>query len=106
MGNSRTSGGRARAQSSASDVRAVHELFVAGQVDATYLDTSPLRRVVAESWQRSLATGVDPDLDGARSGRATLTWSSCAPRIHWPPPCPSSAGSWSRTPPRPVWWWP
>jgi hypothetical protein len=73
MGNSRTSGGRARAPSSASDVRAVHELFVAGQVDATYLDTSPLRRVVAESWQRSLATGVDPDLDGARSGRATLT---------------------------------
>jgi hypothetical protein len=73
MGNSRTSGGRAPAPSSASDVRAVHELFVAGQVDATYLDTSPLRRVVAESWQRSLATGVDPDLAGVRSGRATLT---------------------------------
>jgi hypothetical protein len=73
MGRSKTSGGRARAPSSASDVRAVHELFVAGQVDATYLDTSPLRRVVAESWLRSLATGVDPDLDGARGGRATLT---------------------------------
>src|SRR5882757_10316105 len=62
MGISRTSGGRAPAQSSASDVRAVHELFVAGQVDASFLDTSPLRRVVAESWQRSLVTGVDPDL--------------------------------------------
>jgi len=34
MGISRTSGGRAPAQSSASDVRAVHELFVAGEVDA------------------------------------------------------------------------
>jgi hypothetical protein len=47
---------------STSAVRAVHELFVAGEVDASYLDTSPLRRVVAESWQRSLVTGVDPDL--------------------------------------------
>jgi transcriptional regulator of acetoin/glycerol metabolism len=72
MGNSRTSGGRAPAQSSASDVRAVHELFVAGQVDAGFLDTAPLRRVVAESWQRSLATGVDPDLGGVRSATLTL----------------------------------
>lgn len=48
-------------------VRAVHELFVAGDVDATYLNTTPLRRVVAESWQRSLARGVDPDRSGARS---------------------------------------
>ena len=45
-------------------VRAVHDLFVAGQVDATYLDSVPLRRIVAESWQRSLATGVDPDTIG------------------------------------------
>jgi len=73
MGNSRTSGGRARTQSSASDVRAVHELFVAGRVDASFLDTAPLRRVVAESWQRSLATGVDPDLGEVRGGRAALT---------------------------------
>lgn len=42
-------------------LRAVRELFVAGQVDAAYLDSTPVRRVVAESWQRSLATGVDPD---------------------------------------------
>jgi hypothetical protein len=48
-------------------VRAVHELFVAGQVDASYLDSSPLRRVVVESWQRSLARGVDPDRGGAQS---------------------------------------
>ncbi|WP_372481215.1 helix-turn-helix domain-containing protein [Mycolicibacterium lacusdiani] len=46
-------------------VRAVHDLFVAGQIDASHLDTVPVRRVVAESWQRSLATGVDPDRGGA-----------------------------------------
>jgi hypothetical protein len=45
----------------------MHELFVAGEVDASYLDSSPLRRVVVESWQRSLATGVDPDRGGAKS---------------------------------------
>jgi hypothetical protein len=32
------------------ELRAVHELFVAGEVDASYLDSTPLRRVVAESW--------------------------------------------------------
>ncbi|MGX9790066.1 GAF domain-containing protein [Mycobacterium sp. MMS18-G62] len=50
---------------SSSTLRTVHELFVAGQVDSSYLDTAPLRRVVAESWRRSLATGVDPDRGGA-----------------------------------------
>lgn len=50
-------------------VRAVHDLFVKGQVDADYLDSAPVRRVVVESWQRSLATGVDPDL-GARAAAA------------------------------------
>ena len=54
-------------------VRAVHELFVAGEVDATYLDSSPLRRVVAESWQRSLARGVDPDRGGAQSSDLALS---------------------------------
>jgi hypothetical protein len=54
-------------------VRAVHELFVAGEVDASYLDTSPLRRVVAESWQRSLAIGVDPDRGGAEHSSAART---------------------------------
>ena len=31
----------------------------------SYLDSTPLRPVVAESWRRSLATGVDPDRGGA-----------------------------------------
>src|SRR6476660_8430127 len=61
---SKTSGGRATARLSSSRLRAVHELFVAGLVD---LDSTPLRRVVAESWRRSLATGVDPDLGGAQA---------------------------------------
>jgi hypothetical protein len=73
MGNSKTSGGKASALPSASSVRAVHELFVAGEVDASYLDSSPLRRVVAESWERSLATGVDPDLGGVKGTSAPLT---------------------------------
>ena len=63
MDISKTSGGRASARLSSSSLRAVHELFVSGQVD---LDSTPLRRVVAESWRRSLATGVDPDFGGAR----------------------------------------
>ena len=42
-------------------LRAVHELFVAGEVDASYLESSSLRPIVAKSWQRSLAKGVDPD---------------------------------------------
>jgi hypothetical protein len=66
VGISKTSGGRASARLSPSTLRAVHELFVAGQIDASYLDSTPVRRVVAESWRRSLATGVDPDLGGAR----------------------------------------
>jgi hypothetical protein len=48
-------------------LRAVHELFVAGEMDASLLDSTPLRRVVAESWRRSLARGVDPDRGGAQS---------------------------------------
>jgi hypothetical protein len=54
-------------------VRAVHELFVAGEVDATYLNSAPLRRMVAESWQRSLARGVDPDRGGAQSSDLALS---------------------------------
>jgi hypothetical protein len=73
MGNSRTSGGKAGALPPASSVRAVHELFVAGDVDASYLDSLPLRRVVAESWERSLATGVDPDRGGVKGTSAPLT---------------------------------
>jgi hypothetical protein len=62
---SKTAGGRTIVRPSSSTLRTVHELFVAGQVDASYLDSTPLRPVVADSWRRSLATGVDPDLGGA-----------------------------------------
>jgi hypothetical protein len=67
VGTSKTSGGRATARGPSAGVRAIHELFVAGEVDASYLGSTPLRRVVAESWQRSLAKGVDPDVGGAWS---------------------------------------
>lgn len=48
-------------------LRAVHGRFVTGEVDASALESSSVRPVVAQSWQRSLATGVDPDLGGART---------------------------------------
>jgi hypothetical protein len=63
VGISKTPGGRASTRLSPSSLRAVHELFVSGQVD---LDCTPVRPVVADSWRRSLATGVDPDIPGAR----------------------------------------
>jgi hypothetical protein len=51
-------------------LRRAHELFVAGQVDASYLASAAIRRVVVESWQRSIATGVDPDLDASPAAAA------------------------------------
>jgi hypothetical protein len=48
-------------------LRAVHGRFVTGEVDASALESSSVRPVVAQSWQRSLAKGVDPDLGGARA---------------------------------------
>jgi hypothetical protein len=45
----------------AATLRAIHEQFVTGDVDAAYLESTPLRREVADSWRRSLAEGVDPD---------------------------------------------
>ena len=51
-------------------VRAVHDLFVEGRVDADYLQAAPVRRVIVESWQRSLATGVDPDRGGREAEAA------------------------------------
>ncbi|MGV0808190.1 GAF domain-containing protein [Mycolicibacterium setense] len=66
---SRNAGGRVSTRALPAKVRAVHDLFIEGQVDADYLDSTPVRRVIAESWQRSLATGVDPDL-GARATAA------------------------------------
>lgn len=61
MDLSRTSRSGAVRPRPAAMLRAVHEKFVAGEVDATYLEASPLRPLVAKSWQRSLAKGVDPD---------------------------------------------
>ncbi|WP_280834580.1 GAF domain-containing protein [Mycolicibacterium frederiksbergense] len=66
---SRSVGNRGSTRALPAKVRAVHDLFVEGQVDADYLDSTPVRRVVVESWQRSLATGVDPDL-GTRAAAA------------------------------------
>ncbi len=52
---------------SASRLQAVHELFVAGEVDTGYLNSHAVRPVVAQSWERSRAGGVDPDIGAARS---------------------------------------
>jgi hypothetical protein len=71
-GTARCARGRAAAQLPSSALRAVHQLFVTGEVDAAYLDATPLRRVVAKSWQRSLAKGVDPNLPAAQSSSLTL----------------------------------
>lgn len=61
MSTSRTTRTGTGGQRPSAAVRAVHELFVAGEVDASYLESSSLRPIVAKSWQRSLARGVDPD---------------------------------------------
>jgi len=42
-------------------LRALHERFVTGVVTVPELDVSAVRPVVAQSWQRSLAEGVDPE---------------------------------------------
>ena len=42
-------------------LRALHERFVTGVVTALDPDVSAVRPLVAQSWQRSLAQGVDPD---------------------------------------------
>ncbi|MFC7754874.1 helix-turn-helix domain-containing protein [Tsukamurella soli] len=39
----------------------LHGLFVDGKIDAKSLHGSTLRGLIADSWQRSLATGVNPD---------------------------------------------
>jgi len=66
---SKTTNGRAGSRPSPATLRTVHELFIAGEVDARDLDSS-VRPVVAQSWERSLAVGVDPDLNGARPAEA------------------------------------
>jgi transcriptional regulator of acetoin/glycerol metabolism len=54
-------------------LRAVYERFVAGEVDAKYLDANQVRPIVAESWQRSLARGVDPDLGSAHASAEAVS---------------------------------
>lgn len=66
---SSNAGGRISPRALPAKVRAIHDLFIGGQVDAASLDATPVRRVIVESWQRSLATGVDPDL-GTRAAAA------------------------------------
>lgn len=62
-----------RSRTSARDLRAAHEQFVAGEVAATDLVSNAVRPVVAQSWQRSLAKGVDPDLEGARPSNVAMS---------------------------------
>ncbi|GJO50817.1 Acetoin dehydrogenase operon transcriptional activator AcoR [Mycobacterium marinum] len=54
-------------------LRALRDRFVAGRVDSTYLDSTPVRRIVADSWRRSLATGVDPDRGGGQIAQLSDT---------------------------------
>lgn len=61
MASSRTSRAGTSPQGRAPELRRVHELFVSGEVDSSFLASVPVRAVVASSWQRSLDTGVDPD---------------------------------------------
>ncbi|WP_099023258.1 GAF domain-containing protein [Mycolicibacterium palauense] len=52
-------------------VQALHKLVVAGQVDPAALGAMALRGLVADSWRRSLSTGVDPDRQGPHSRNDT-----------------------------------
>ncbi len=72
MGLSKALDGRASSWLPSTALRAVHELFVAGQLDSEYLESASIRPVVADSWRRSLAKGVNPDSDGASSSAVTL----------------------------------
>lgn len=72
MSLSKALDGRASSWLPSTALRAVHELFVAGQVDSAYLETASIRPVVADSWRRSLAKGVNPDSEGASSSAMNL----------------------------------
>ena len=56
----------------AADLRAMHERFVTGGLDASILESAMLRPVVAQSWLRSLAGGVDLDRGGAQTSAVEL----------------------------------
>lgn len=64
---------RSKGSSSVSELHVVHQRFVAGEIDAEHLGSARLRPLIAESWQRSLATGVDPDRGGAQITRMGMT---------------------------------
>lgn len=53
----------------AADLRSAHDRFVAGEVELAALAPA-VRPVVAGSWQRSLASGVNPDLPAGPSARS------------------------------------
>ncbi|KXP00147.1 GAF domain-containing protein [Tsukamurella pseudospumae] len=60
-----------RAVASVGAAARLHSKFVDGAVDDAALRASHLRRLIAESWQRSRAGGVNPD-GGAPSGSEAL----------------------------------
>ncbi|MDH6244718.1 transcriptional regulator [Mycobacterium sp. OTB74] len=57
--------------SAGSELVAVHQRFITGELDADHLD-SAVRPIIAESWRRSLATGVDPDRGGAQTASTAV----------------------------------
>jgi hypothetical protein len=73
---------RASDRGRVAELRTLHELFLAGELDPSYLDSARIRPVVAESPRRSLATGVDPDCDAAPDSPVTASIAHCttAPR--------------------------
>jgi hypothetical protein len=73
----------------AADLRVIHERFVTGGVDAANIESTLVRPVVAQSWRRSLAGGVDPDSvavpagsDDVGSVREAHPLASALPVIH------------------------
>lgn len=73
MGSSRALDGRPPSWLTSTALRTVHEMFVAGEVDSAFLASTAIRPIVAESWRRSLAKGVNPDSEGASSSDVTLS---------------------------------
>ena len=71
---------RAIGVDSTTALRAVHERFVAGDVDATVLESAAVRPVVAQSWLRSHAEGVDPDRGVVGESGVCLLYTSPSPR--------------------------
>lgn len=91
---------------SAAGLRAVHGLFVAGELDPSYLASAPIRSVVVESWRRSLATELIPTLRRRRTRRRRPVSVTCAMRTPLLRPCPSADGFSSRRPWTRASWWP